>query len=71
MPNPIMSKCSKVAQKDNKSRHDWVRKVIHRELCKKLKLGHADKQYMDKPESVVKNEIHKEFFRNLRYKHIH
>ena len=33
----IISKCSKLAQKENKTRNDWVGKVIHRELCKKLK----------------------------------
>ena len=35
--NHIISKCSKLAQKKYKTRHDWVGKVIHWELCKKLK----------------------------------
>ena len=32
-----ISECSKLVQKEKKTRHDWVGKVIHKELCKKLK----------------------------------
>ena len=39
-----------------KSRHDWVVKMIHWELCKKLKFGRAVKCYMHKPEFVFVNE---------------
>ena len=35
----IISECSKLAQKEYKARHDWVGKVIHREMCKKFKFG--------------------------------
>ena len=35
--NPIKSECSKLTQKVYKTRHDWVDKLIHMELCKKLK----------------------------------
>ena len=28
------------------SKHDWVGKVIHREMCKKLKFDHINKWYM-------------------------
>ena len=49
--------CRKLAQKEFKSRHDWVGKVIHRELCKRLKFDHADKWCVHKPESVQENEI--------------
>ena len=35
--NHIISECSKLAQKEYKSWHDWVGKVIHWELCKKFK----------------------------------
>ena len=45
---------SKLVQKEYKSTYDWV----HRELCKRLKFGHADKWYMHKPEYVIKNETH-------------
>ena len=34
--NPI-SECSKLAQKEYKSRHDWMGRVTHKELCKKIK----------------------------------
>ena len=30
-------------QKDYKTRHDWVGKVIHWELCKKFKFAHPTK----------------------------
>ena len=33
--NHIISERSKLAQKEYKARHDWVAKVINRELCKK------------------------------------
>ena len=36
-----------------------VGKVIHWELCKKLKLNHTKKWYMDNLESVPENETHK------------
>ena len=51
-----MSKCSNLVQKDFKSRHDWVGKVIHGELCKKLRFDHTNKWYMHEPESVLENE---------------
>ena len=43
MINPIINDCIELAQKDYKTRHDWVRKVIHWKLCKKLKFHHASK----------------------------
>ena len=54
-----MNESSKLVQKDSKPRHDSVEKVIHRELCKKLKFDHLTKWFVHKPESVMKNEIHK------------
>ena len=33
-----ISECSKLAQKECKSRHDWKEKVIHWELCKEIKI---------------------------------
>ena len=46
-------------QKVYKIRHDWAGKVIHWELCKKLKFYHTNKWYMHNPESVLENETHK------------
>ena len=41
-----------------KSKHELAGKVIHWELCKRLKFGHANEWYMHKPESVLENESH-------------
>ena len=41
------------------TRHDWVGKVIHWELCKKLKFDNTKKWYDHNPESILENETHK------------
>ena len=33
--NHIISECSKLAPKEHKTRHNWVGKVMHWEMCKK------------------------------------
>ena len=38
-----ISKCSKLAQKEYKTRNDWVEKVIRWELCKRLKFDYTAK----------------------------
>ena len=35
----IIYECSKLLQKEYKSKHYWVGKVIHEELCKRLKFN--------------------------------
>ena len=50
---------SRFAQKEYKTRHDWVRKVIHWELCLKFKFNPTNKRYIYNPESVLENEMHK------------
>ena len=57
--NHIISKCSKLAQKENKTRHNWVGKVIHREMCKKMKFDHTNKWYIYNPASLLENDTHK------------
>ena len=57
--NHIISECSKLAQKEYKTRPDWVGKVIHWELCKKLKFDHTNKWYVNNPASVLENKTHK------------
>ena len=57
--NHLISECSKLAEKEYKTRHHWMGKVIYRELCKKLKFDHVNKWFMHNPESVLKNEWHK------------
>ena len=50
---------AKLAQKEYKTRHDWVDKGIYWELIKKFKFDHMNKWYMHNPESVQENETHK------------
>ena len=57
--NDIITECSKSIRKENKIRHDWVEKVIHKELCKRLRFAHINKWDMHKPEYVWENEMHK------------
>ena len=57
--NHIKSECNKLAQKAYKARHDWVGKVIHREMCKKFKFDHTNKWYMHNPSHVLQNDTHK------------
>ena len=48
-----------IETKQYRTRQDWVGKVIHWELCKKLKFGLANKWYIKNPESVRENKTHK------------
>ena len=48
-----------IVKKEFKTRHGWVEKVIHWELCKKFKFGHSNKWYMHQLESALENETHK------------
>ena len=48
-----------IAQKEYKARHDWVGKVIHREMCKKFQFDHTNKWYMHNPAPVLENDTHK------------
>ena len=57
--NHIISECSKLAQEEYKARHDWVGKVIHREICKKLKFDYTNKWYMHNPTPVLEKDTHK------------
>ena len=57
--NHLISECSKLAQKQYMTRHNWVDKVIHWELCKRLKFNHTNKSYMHNPASLLENDTHK------------
>ena len=57
--NPIISECSKLAQKGYKARHDWVGKVIHWEICKKSKFDQTNKWYIHNQAPVLENDTHK------------
>ena len=57
--NHIICECSKLAQKEYKTRHDWVDKLIHWEMCKKFKFDHTHKWHMHNPAPVLENDLHK------------
>ena len=57
--NHIISECSKLAKKKYKTRHDWMDKVIHWEMCKKFKFDYKSKWYMHNPASFQENDTHK------------
>ena len=65
----VISECCKLAQKEYKTRHNWVGKMIYSVLCKKLKFDHMNKWYMNNPASVLENETHK-FSGILKFKRI-
>ena len=48
----------KLTQKEYQTKNDWVRKVIKRELCKRLKSEHANKLDIHKPESILENYMY-------------
>ena len=57
--NHIISECSKLVQKEYKTRHDWVGKLIHWEMCKKLRFYHTNKLYIHNSASDLENVTHK------------
>ena len=57
--NHIISECNKLAQKEHKTRHEWVNKVKHWEMCRKFKFDHTDIWYMHNPAPVLENDMHK------------
>ena len=57
--NHIISECSKLAQKEYKTRHVWVGKVIHWEMYKKFKFDQTNNWYMHNQASVLENDTHK------------
>ena len=59
-------KRQQTSKKEYKSRCDWLGKVIHWELYKRLKFDHNNKWYMYKQESLVENDTHE----ILRYKQV-
>ena len=49
--NRTIIECSKVTQREYRSMHDWVGKVIHREICQRC--------YIYKHESLLENVTHR------------
>ena len=59
MIDQIISEYNRLEQKEYKTRHTHMGKVIYQELCKKLKFDYTNKWYMHNPESILENETHK------------
>ena len=57
--NHIISECCKLVQKEFKTRHGWVGKVIQWEICKKFKFDHINKWYMHNLAPILENDTHK------------
>ena len=53
-----INESSKLVQKEYKTKHNWVGKVIHWELCKTIKFDYTNKPYMQNTKSVLVNETH-------------
>ena len=67
--NHVTSECCKLAQKEYKNRHDWAGKVIHWEMCKKLKFDHTNRCYMHNTAAVLENDTYNSY-ESLTYKRI-
>ena len=55
----MISECSKLASKEYKTKRDRVGRVIHWELCQKLKFDYTNKLSIHNIESALKNKTHK------------
>ena len=59
LDNYKISTCNTLVQKEYKTWHDWVGKVIHGKLCKKFEFDLTNKCYNHKSTSVQENETQK------------
>ena len=55
----IVSECSKLAQREYKTRHDNVARMVHWKLCQKFNLEKSEKWYLHNPQTVSENAKHK------------
>ena len=55
----IVSECSKLAQRENKRRHDNVARMVHWKLCQEFSLEKSEKWYLHNPQTVSENVNHK------------
>ena len=55
----FVSGCSKLAQKEYKRRHDYLRKIVYWKLARKCNFEAGNKWYEHEPESVLENEDYK------------
>ena len=54
--NHILNRCSKLAQREYKRRHDWIGRRIYWEVCRQYNVRVPDKWYEHLPERVIENE---------------
>ena len=54
-----ISESNKLAQKEYKTCHDWIDKVIRWDMCKNFKFDYKNKWYMRKQAPVQENNTHK------------
>ena len=59
MVNHLIIENSKLVQNSYKIRHNYVGRMNHRELCKRLKFYHTAKWSMNKAEDILENKTHK------------
>ena len=59
MADNIVRECWTLAQKQNKTSNNSIKKMIYGDLWKRLKYEYARKGYMDKRESIWDNETQK------------
>lgn len=59
MVKHIIRECSKLAQKEYRNRRDWVKKLIHRELCEQPHFDHKNQWWTHRSKSALKKMKHK------------
>ena len=57
--NYIVSKCSKLTQREYKRRHDNVARMVHWKLCEKFNPKMSEKGYLHSPQTNTENFNHK------------
>ena len=56
----IVRECPKLAQKEYKRRHDWIRRQIHWEICEINDIHSKLKWCEHKPEAVIENNLYRQ-----------
>ena len=55
----FVSGCSKLAQKEHKRRHDYLRKIVYWKLVRKCSFEAGNKCFEHEPERLLENEDYK------------
>ena len=62
--NSIVNEFNSPVQMEYKTNYDWMVKIIHWDLSRKLNSTHSTKFYRDKTESIQEKEMHSLVFWN-------